>query len=60
MVSVISLRKVYNMGTVDLTLFAPQLLTGSADTKYNRLSISDKLTLTLIERKTNVKRSRVY
>lgn len=47
MVSVISLGKVYTMGTVDLTLFAPQLLTGSADTKYNRLSISDKLTLTL-------------
>jgi arginine repressor len=48
MVSVISLGKVYTMGTVDLTLFAPQLLTGSADTKYNRLSISDKLTLTLL------------
>jgi hypothetical protein len=29
MVSVISLGKVYTMGTVDLTLFAPQLLTGS-------------------------------
>jgi len=48
MVSVISLRKVYTMGAVDLTLFAPQLLTGSTVTKYNSLSISDKLTLTLI------------
>jgi hypothetical protein len=60
MVSVISLGKVYTMGTVNLTLFAPQLLTGSADTKYNHLSISDKLTLTHIWRQTNVKRSRVY
>jgi len=35
---------VYTMHTVDLTFFAPQLFTGSADTKYNRFSISGKLT----------------
>jgi len=42
--SVIFLRNVYTMHTVDLNFFAPQLFTGSADTKYNRFSISDKLT----------------
>ena len=59
-VSVIFLRNVYTMNTVDLTFFAPQLLTGSADTKYNRFSISDRLTANFLEEVTDVKRNRVY
>ena len=59
-VSVIFLRNVYTMNTVDLTFFAPQLLTESADTKYNRFSISDRLNTNFLEEVTDVKRSRVY